>query len=261
METQKRKSLRKRGKKGKDSKEWTEGRSEKSLSNSINDDTSKVENKETDNRNEDNNYKIEISDKTVESAVEKGLEALGIKRDNAEIEVLNQPGSGLLGLWGNKPAKVCVSAKMSPEEYLINMVKTIAEEIDNNCNVKINVRDDDYYVYIQGKHMGILIGKKGQTLNSFQYLLNVMLRRQFIHFKGKVIVDIENYRERRKMNLEKLALETAERVVKMKREVELEPMSSYERREVHLALKGDTRVTSYSKGEEPQRKVVISPVK
>lgn len=212
-------------------------------------------------KREEMDQEIEITDKTVEAAIERGLQTLGIKQDNAEVEVITRPGTGLLGLWGNKSAKVRVSVKQPPREYLGKMVETVVEEVDPTSEVIITGNDDDYHVSIKGNHMGILIGKKGQTLNSLQYLLNVIMRRQFTGFKGRVIVDIENYRERRKTSLEKLASDTAERVMKMKKEIELEPMSSYERRVVHLTLKKYPRVNSYSKGEEPRRKVVVAPTK
>jgi len=208
-----------------------------------------------------NNEKVEISDKTIESATEKGLQSLGVKRENSVIEILNEPGSGLLGLWGNKEAKVSVSIKLGPSEFIKKIVESIVQEIDTNGMVSLTQEGNDIYVSIEGKSMGILIGKKGQTLESMQYLLNVILHRQFNHFKGRVILDIENYRERRQNVLVKVASETAERALKINREIELEPMSSYERRIIHMALKDSQLVNTYSRGEEPYRKVVVSPVK
>ncbi len=202
---------------------------------------------------------VEITDKTVEEAIEKGLEALGIQRDNAEVEVVSEPGTGLLGLWGNKQAKVKVTVKRNPDNYLKEMLEAVTKEVDPSSQVEVFKVEDGLWASVKGEGMGALIGRKGQTLNSMQYLFNVIMRRQFSNFAGRVIIDIENYRERRNQALAKLAANTAELSYQNQQEIELEPMSAFERRIIHLTLKEDPRVITFSRGEEAYRRVVVSP--
>jgi len=205
--------------------------------------------------------KIEVKDKTIEGAIKKGLEQLGINRDNASIEVLSEPSSGILGIWGNREARVSMSPIHTPLSYLEYMLGKIIEEVDPDGIISIKEEGTELYVDIKGSDMGVLIGKKGQTLEALQYLMNVIMHRQFENFNGRVIIDIEGYRERRRKYISDMATKSARKAVKIKKEVVLEPMSGQDRRLVHLSLKDDPYVETYSSGDEPYRKVVIKPLR
>lgn len=203
--------------------------------------------------------KIEITDKTVEGAIEKGLLELGVKKENAEIEVVTEPGSGFLGILGSKQAKVNVSVKSEPEEYAEKLLSFILDKHGVEGNINIEHNEGNMIIDISGKGMGVLIGRRGQNLNSLQYLINVIMHRQFENFSGRVILDAENYRQERERSLKQLALNIADRAEKQNHPVTLEPMTPQERRIIHMTLKDNPNINTYSSGEEPFRKVVISP--
>jgi spoIIIJ-associated protein len=202
---------------------------------------------------------VEISAKTVEEAVLEGINLLGVKRNNIKVEVINEPSQGFFKIIGNKPAKVKVSILREPEEYIKHFLLQIMNKIGLNGDVKILTKDEENIkLEIVGDSMGILIGKRGSTLNSLQYLANIVYHRQFSLDKKRILIDIENYRQKRKKSLETLAYNLALKVTKTEKEIELEPMSAQERRIIHLSLKNNKKVTTFSKGEEPNRKVVIA---
>lgn len=204
---------------------------------------------------------IETSGRSVEEAVEKALAALGVKKGNAEIVVLSEPSQGFLGLIGSKEARVRVSVKYEPVEYLHHFLQELLEKMGLGDN-KIQVREEEEYfqVEISGRKSGVLIGRRGRTLNDLQYLLNTILKRQFQGLKKRVVLDVENYRARREETLRHLALGVARKVKQSGREVALEPMTPQDRRTIHLALQNDESVQTYSKGEEPYRRVIVAPV-
>ena len=203
---------------------------------------------------------VEVSAKTVEEALAEGLKALGVKKDNVRVEVINEPSQGFLKIFGSSAAKIKVIVINEPGDYIKKFLSDILQLIGLNGEVIINKEDEEnIYIEIKGEKLGLLIGKHGNTLNDLQYLTNVMLHRQFDTVKKRVIIDMENYRYKRKKTLEKLALNLAYKALKIKKEINLEPMTPNERRIIHLALKSNKDVTTYSKGEEPYRKVVISP--
>ncbi|MGI6097547.1 MAG: RNA-binding cell elongation regulator Jag/EloR [Dethiobacteria bacterium] len=204
---------------------------------------------------------IEITAKTVEEAVEIALNKLNIiKRSNADIEVLNEPSSGFLGFFGSRKAQVRVRVKYEPQEYLIELLTKILDCMGyNKAQVRIIESEPEIIsVEITGDDLGVLIGRRGQTLNALQYLLNIVLRRQFKGLQKKVLLDIENYRQKREKTLKNLALNLARKVVQKKEQITLEPMTPQERRIIHLALQDNPYVVTCSKGEDPNRKVVIS---
>lgn len=205
--------------------------------------------------------------KTVDEAVEKALKALGIKRENALVEVLSEPGHGLFGFIGGRSARVLVKAQYRPEQYLEHFFSELLRimNINGKITVREGVQDKDHNgeailsVSINGPEAGLLIGRRGRTLNDLQYLANTILRRQFEDSQMRVIVDIERYRERREKLLTQLALRTAQKVIAAGREMALEPMSAHERRIIHLALKEQQGISTCSRGEEPYRRVIIAP--
>ncbi len=202
---------------------------------------------------------VEKTAKTVEEAVELGIEELGIKRENAEIEILSEPSNGLFGFIGARSAKVKISMKKLPADFARDFIHELIEKMGlSNVNVEIVKQNENtIYVDIVGDNLGILIGKRGQTLNSMQYLANLVVNRQFNEF-NRVMIDIENYRDRREKTLKQLAENLARKVVKGRRNIVLEPMIPQERRIIHTALQNNPSVSTYSQGDEPFRKVVIT---
>lgn len=202
---------------------------------------------------------VELTGKSVEEVIQKGLEELGVQRSNAEIEILSEPSQGFFGLIGTRDAKVRISVKKDPAEYALEFVKGMIEKIGvKDARVEIEKQNESsVYIEIIGKNLGILIGKRGQTLNSLQYLTNLVVNKQFNYY-NRIILDIENYRQRREKTLRQLAENLAQKVVKGKRNIVLEPMIPQERRIIHTALQNNPSVVTFSQGDEPYRKVVIT---
>ena len=202
---------------------------------------------------------IETTGRTVDEAVDKALEKLGISKNNAQIEVLSEPNQGLFGFLGSKSARVMVTMRREPVEYLQLFLREMLTLMGMGEEVEITEDEENYYANIDGPLSGVLIGRRGKTLNEIQYLINTIFRRQFQETQKRIIVDVGNYRHRREQTLNRLALNAADKVAAIRREISLEPMSPQERRIIHLALKEHGGVYTYSDGEEPYRKIVIAP--
>lgn len=215
---------------------------------------------------------VEKVGKTIEEAIEAAAIELGITRDQVEYEVLEEPSKGLFGLIGGKPAKVRVWQKTAPAAVKIekeprNLVDPVGVAKDFLANVfrtmKLDVKiermthADHITLNLRGDDLGVLIGKHGQTLDALQYLTNLAAHRD-AEDRIKIILDVEDYRKRRAETLERLAKRLADRVKARGEKVVLEPMSPHERKVIHMTLQDDSRVTTYSEGEEPYRKVVIA---
>ena len=202
---------------------------------------------------------ITVVGRNVTEAVEKGLEDLGIKKDNARIEVLMEPSQGFLGLLGSKQAEVKITVKKQPLDFMQDFLVDMLKLMGLKGEVDAYVKDDNILCLdIMGPDMGVLIGKRGQTLSSLQYIMNVVLHREFKNMEGRLLVDVEGYRSRREKTLQRLAANLAEKVVATRTEVVLEPMSPQDRRIIHTALQDNPAVTTHSEGEESNRKVIIS---
>ncbi len=200
-----------------------------------------------------------ITGKTVEETIAKGLAELGIKRDNADIKVIKEPSAGFLGLLGSKQAEIEIDVKKQPldfiQDYLLGMLKIMGLKGEVDAYVK---EENVLILEVSGPQMGVLIGRRGQTLASIQYLLNIILHREFSRFEGRIVVDVEGYRSRREETLVRLANNIAAKVISTKTDVVLEPMSPQDRRIIHTALQENPEVTTHSEGENPNRKVVIT---
>jgi len=201
----------------------------------------------------------EATGRTVEEAVEEALVSLGIKKNNAEVEILDKPNQGLLGIIGNKSARVIVRAKMRPSQYLERFIEKLLQFMNIAGSIRVEEDDEKLEAEISGNDVGTLIGRRGKTLSDLQYLLNVVMRRQFSGLNKMVVLDVENYRSRREKTLTQLAKNVARKVMQEGQEQELEPMTPQERRIIHLALHDLPDIITYSDGEEPQRKVIIAP--
>ena len=177
--------------------------------------------------------------------------------DKLEYEVIEEGKTGLLGI-GAKPAVIKVRVKSSVEDKAKDFLNDVfaAMNLTVVVDVKYNEAESTMDVDLSGDEMGILIGKRGQTLDSLQYLVSLVINKDTENYI-RVKVDTENYRKRRKDTLENLAKNISYKVKRTKRPVSLEPMNPYERRIIHSALQNDRYVTTYSEGDEPFRHVVV----
>lgn len=200
---------------------------------------------------------IEVSAKTVNDAITEACQKLTVTSDKLEYEVIDEGSSGFLGI-GSKPAVIKARIKSSIEDNAKDFLQDVFEAM--NMTVVINVKYDETEsamdIDLNGDDMGILIGKRGQTLDSLQYLVSLVVNKNVENYI-RVKVDTENYRQRRKETLENLAKNISYKVKRTKRPVSLEPMNPYERRIIHSALQNDKYVTTHSEGEEPFRHVVV----
>ncbi len=235
----------------------------------------------------------EFSGKTVEDALTQATVELGLTSDKLDYEVVEKGSSGILGL-GAKDAVIKVSLKgekkeseekaaevkeekpakesdkseekkevLENPEVAIAVVKDFLKEVFASMNLEVTLsadydaEDNTINVDMVGPEMGIIIGKRGQTLDSLQYLANLALNRK-VDAYTKVKLDTEDYRRRRKETLENLAKNCAYKAKRTRKPVSLEAMNPYERRVIHFALQDDEAVATHSEGEEPYRHVVIT---
>lgn len=201
---------------------------------------------------------IEVSAKTVDEALTEASISLGIPSSEIEYEVIEKGSTGFLGI-GSKNAVIKARRKFSVEDSVKEFLKSVfsAMNMEVQIVVKVNEEDKTIDVDLNGDDMGVLIGKRGQTLDSLQYLTNLAVNKHSENYY-KVKVDTEDYRKRRKDTLENLAKNIAYKVKRTKRSVELEPMNPFERRVIHSALQNDKFVTTHSEGDEPYRHVVVT---
>lgn len=224
---------------------------------------------------------VEKSAKTIEDAVQSAIEELKTEKDKVNIEVLEHPVKGIFGI-GSKLAKVRVSLKEEKapvkkgekkaekkeiritdftleKEKARKFLRDVLEAMDIKAEIRMRDTNENLYINLAGPKMGVIIGRRGQTLDSLQYLVSLVVnkdkeRDNFV----KVILDTEDYRKKREETLQRLARRLADRVQKTGKNVELEPMNPYERRIIHSTLQEFEGITTFSEGEEPYRKVIIS---
>jgi Predicted RNA-binding protein len=200
---------------------------------------------------------IEMTGRTVEEALKNALAELNVTEDRVEVEVLDVGAKGFFNLIGTRPAKIKVKVK---RDYIYE-AKTFIRDILDCIKVKaeINIKEEDNIIKISltGTDMGILIGYRGETLDSLQYLISLVVNKGHDVEYKRVILDTENYRLKREETLKRLARRIADKVRKTGRFVKLEPMNPYERRVIHSALQNDFYVNTYSEGDEPFRRVVV----
>lgn len=201
---------------------------------------------------------LETTGKTVEEALQTGLQELGLTKDRVEYEIVEEASKGFLGLIGSKPARVRITVK---KLYVADLARDFLERVLAAMKVQVAVeeskQEDTVFFNLRGENLGMLIGKHGQTLDALQYLTNLAAHRDSDD-KARVILDIEDYRKRRAEALTSLAQRIAVQVKRRGERVVLEPMTPIERKVIHLALQDDPQISTYSEGDEPYRKVVIS---
>lgn len=198
-----------------------------------------------------------MSGKTVEEAIHSALKELNVTKDKVDIKVIDEGSKGLFKLFKGKEAKVEVILK---DDY-IGKAKKFLRDILNSMGILAEIRikeeDDIIKVNLIGPNMGLIIGYRGETLDSLQYLVNLVVNKDNKGTYKKVILDTENYRTKREETLKRLATKLANKVRKTNKAISLEPMNPYERRIIHATLQNDSYVYTYSEGEEPYRKVVV----
>ena len=201
---------------------------------------------------------LEISAKTVDEALTEALIKLETTSDQIEYEVIEKESSGLLGLF-SKPARIRVCKKESVDDKVRNFLSDLFEKMEIEVEVVLGYKEEEGVIEIElkGSEMGLLIGKRGQTLDSIQFLTSLVANNNREDYV-KIKMDTENYRERRRQTIENLAKNIASKVKKTRKPAYLEPMNPYERRIIHAVLQNDKYVETYSEGEEPFRKVVVN---
>lgn len=203
---------------------------------------------------------ITVTAKNVDEAIIQASMQLGVSSDRLQYEVVEKGSAGILGgLIGAKPAVIRAKKIETIEDKAADFLKEVfgAMDLSVDVNIKLNEEEKELEINLSGDEMGILIGKRGQTLDSLQYLVSLVVNKESEDYL-RVKLDTENYRERRKETLETLAKNIAYKVKRTRRSVSLEPMNPYERRIIHSALQNDKYVFTRSEGEEPFRHVVIA---
>lgn len=200
----------------------------------------------------------EFSGKTVDDALTNALVELGTTSDKVEYEIIEEGSLGILGLF-SKAAVIRVRKQDDVKETAVQFLNDVFKAMEMKVDIELeyNEVENQMNIELAGEEMGMLIGKRGVTLDSLQYLVSLVINKKSEEYI-KVKIDTENYRQRRKETLGNLAVNLAHKVKRIHKSVVLEPMNPYERRVIHSALQNDKFVETHSEGEEPYRKVVIS---
>lgn len=200
---------------------------------------------------------IEMTGKTVDDAIKNALNELKVTEDKIEVEVLEEGSKGLFKLIGAKPARIKVKVK---RDYIYEAKTFLRDILDNMgiiAEIKVKEESDTIKISLTGPDMGILIGYRGETLDSLQYLVSLVVNKGHETAYKRVVLDTENYRLKREKTLKRLAFKVAGTVRRTGKIIKLEPMNPYERRIIHSALQDDRYVQTFSEGEEPYRRVVV----
>lgn len=196
--------------------------------------------------------------RTVDEAVQSGLEQLGLHADDVEVDVVDEGKKGLFGIFGHRSAVVNIREKIDP----VKEAKQYLENVISNMGIQAQVTAEEeskrVVFQLKGDKTALLIGKRGQTLNALQSLTQLVLNRYTDKFMI-LVLDIENYRKRREESLTQLANRLASKAIREQREIKLEPMPSFERKIIHSALAENEKVKTFSIGTEPNRRLVIQP--
>ena len=201
---------------------------------------------------------IEMTGKTVEEALKHALDELKLTKDKVDVEVIDEGSKGLFNLIGAKPAKVKVTAKPDSLDDAKTFLISVLNSMDINADIDIKEENDIIKINLKGPKMGLVIGYRGETLDSLQYLVSLVVNKNHENPYKRVVLDAENYRHKREETLIRVAQKTAYKVKKSGRPYKLEPMNPYERRIIHSALQEYTDINTYSEGEETFRRIIIS---
>lgn len=200
---------------------------------------------------------IEKIGRTVDEAVELALQELGMSMDKVTIEVLDEGNKGLFGIFGGKETKVRVTVKSDAEDRAVNFLNKVFDSMDMKVEIDCSESSEALDISLNGEGMGVLIGRRGETLDALQYLVSIVVNKGDNEFV-RIILDAEDYRRKRKETLERLANRLAAKVARDRKNVTLEPMNAYERRIIHTVLQNNKYVETSSIGEDPNRRIIIS---
>ncbi|MBU5486399.1 protein jag [Clostridium sp. MSJ-11] len=200
---------------------------------------------------------LDMVGKTVEDAISSALKELNLTRDKVDVEILDEGSRGLFKLIGARPAKVRVIVKRDYEYEAKNFLREVLLSMGIQAEIRVKDEEDSLKISMTGPDMGVLIGYRGETLDSLQYLVSLIINKDQDSEYKRVILDTENYRQKREETLKRLAFKIANKAKRTGRTVKLEPMNPYERRIIHSVLQNDPYVKTYSEGEEPYRRVIV----
>ncbi|NEZ47859.1 protein jag [Clostridium niameyense] len=200
---------------------------------------------------------IESTGKNIEEAIDNALRELNTSREKIEVNIIDEGSKGFLNLIGVRPAKVNVKLKKDYIKEARDFLKNVLYNMNIKAEIDIKEEKDIIKINLCGKDMGIIIGYRGETLDALQYLVSLVVNKDHDCDYKRVVLDTENYREKREQTLKRLARRLSEKVKSTGKLVKLEPMNPYERRIIHSELQNDFCIETYSEGDEPFRKVVI----
>jgi spoIIIJ-associated protein len=200
---------------------------------------------------------IEIMGKTVDDAINNALMELKVTRDRIEVETIDEGSKGFLNIIGVKPAKIRVSVKRDISCEAKTFLTEVLQAMSMKAEIKIKEENNEIRIELIGPNMGLLIGYRGETLDSLQYLVSLVINKNHDEEYRRVILDTENYRTKRQETLKRLASKIAYKVRVSGRVLKLEPMNPYERRIIHSSLQNDAYIYTFSEGDEPYRRVVV----
>lgn len=200
---------------------------------------------------------IEMTGKNVEEAIKNALNELKVTEDKVEVEVLEEGSKGLFKLIGAKPARIRVKVKRDYIYEAKAFLRDVLDKMKVKAEIRITEENNVIKISLTGPDMGILIGYRGETLDSIQYLVSLVVNKNHDDEYKRVVLDTENYRLKREETLKRLASRLASKVCETGKAVRLEPMNPYERRVIHASLQNNPKVETFSEGDEPFRRVVI----
>ena len=201
---------------------------------------------------------IEVNGRTVDEALETALKELKVDKDKVTVEIVDEGSRGFLNLIGAKPARIKVTVKRNAAEDVRVFLHDVLEAMGINAELEIKEEKGLLSINISGDKMGLVIGYRGETLDSLQYLTSLVVNKNHENEYMRVSLDTEHYRQKREETLIRFAQKIAYKVKKSGRPYKLEPMNPYERRIIHSALQEYNDINTYSEGEEPFRRVVVS---
>lgn len=202
---------------------------------------------------------VEKVGKTREEAVRAALKELGVGLDEAKVEMVEDPNrSGFLGLLQGRQVRVRVTAQEDVGKTAARFLREVLVGMGITARVEVLHREDQIVLNVTGSDLGLLIGRRGQTLDAIQFLIGMVANRNQEE-KKRIVVDVQGYRQRHEESLRRLAMRTAERVRTEGKKAVLSPMTPAERRIIHTTLQDQSGVFTYSEGQDPFRRVIVSP--
>ncbi len=201
---------------------------------------------------------IEKTARSMEEALESALSELGVSEEDVIVEVIEEPSRGFLGILGGKDAKIRVTLKKDRAEIACEFLTGLLDRMNIDGTVETRIQGDSRLLEVSGNDLGLLIGRHGQTLKHLEFLTNVVSSKGIGNIR-RIFVDVGGYRRKKERILEDMARNAARKVERTGRSSFLRPMDARDRRIVHMALQANGRVATHSEGDEPFRRVVISP--